>query len=50
MRIYQVMGEVRVNGVVYESPNGIDISGTVVTDSMTGQPVQPKVDPNGGER
>lgn len=46
IRISGAVGPVRVDGVVYESPNGVNIDSGNVTDAKTGQPVQGRPDPD----
>lgn len=57
LQIGRAFGPVRVDGVVYESPNGVHIDNGRVTDAKTGQSVQGHPDPDnetfdpfGGER
>jgi hypothetical protein len=49
IQIGRAMGEVRVNGRIYESPNGVHIDGDQITDYATGEPLEPRPEPHGGD-
>jgi hypothetical protein len=54
IQVGRVTGKVNVGGDVYESPNGVNITvdgnGTRVVDAVTGEPVQPQSERDGGAR